>query len=188
MKKQKLFIVFLVIISANLAYGQMTDYFVPISYHNPLLKSGQFMTSLYFSQNNLKTELTSHDSESKDYSMHFSCFLGLTDWMTLSTKLRYIPEQNILEMTGDRLQEDTQKNTFHPEFILSLRPKPNFEIFGSFFLFRNQYSIGDATLQTYMIDPGTGEAIPFEQTTPGFDYKISGYELRCGFSYAGRLW
>ena len=146
------------------------------------------MTSLYFSQNNSMTEYSTQDSESKDYNMNFVCFLGLTDWMTLSTRLRYIPKQTILEMTGDRLQEDTQDATFHPEFILSLRPKPNFEIFGSVFLFRNQYVVGDATIRTGYFDPGTGDTITLDITEPGYDFKTSGYELRCGFSYAGRLW
>ena len=136
------------------------------------------MTSLYFSQNNSKTEYSTQDSESRGYSMNFACFLGLTDWMTLSTKLRYIPKQTILEMTGDRLQEDTQKNTFQPEVILSLRPKPNFEIFGSVFLFRNQYDVGDATMRIDYIDPSTGIPVPMEITEPGYDLKITGYPPR----------
>ena len=185
MKKQRFFLMLSVIFMVNMANAQMTDYLVPINYHNPLLRSGQFMTSLYFSQNNLKTELNSHNSESKDYSVHFACFLGLTDWMTLSTRLRYIPEQTILEMTGDRVQEDTQDATFHPEFILSLRPKPNIEIFGSVFLFRNQYAVGDAIKRS--IDPISGYPMP-DILIPGYDFKTSGYELRCGFSYAGSLW
>lgn len=188
MKKQISFFLFIAIFAANFASAQMMDYFVPISYHNPLLRSGQFMTSLYYSQNNSKTEMSTYDSERKEYSMNFAFFLGLTDWMTLSSRLRYIPQQTITEMTGDRLQEDTQDAAFHPEFVLSLRPKPNFEIFSSVSLLRDQYTIGGATVQVDYIDPVTGIPIPYEQTIPGYDYKISGYELRCGLSYAGRLW
>ena len=57
----------------------------PVGYQNPFLKSGQFISNLYFNSYRNTTDYELGDSNLGEYGINLSGYLGLTDFLTVST-------------------------------------------------------------------------------------------------------
>jgi hypothetical protein len=173
-------------------HAQNMEFYQPVGFNNPLLKSGQFITTLYYYNTSSKyvRDLDEYKNILKSFS--FASFLGITDAITLNVKLSLYPEQTIFErivVSGT----DQQNFNIKPEFVLSYRPIGNMEIFGSVLYNKNTTVFGEQTLLALVpfIDPQTGEVIyqTSEVTYGGApDLTFSNTTFTIGISYNGQLW
>ena len=178
MRKPTFFLLAFLVLGIHTAYSQMTDYYVPITYRNPILKSGQFMTNLYYSRTMSTTTHQGDESENMSYNFNLVGYIGITNWLTFSSRLVFYPEQTMAKYTGSQIGEDTKKQAFNPEFTLSFRPVNYLEIFGSLSLVKDNMAFGEKMVPGYE-DPVTG--IPFpDHTIPGYDIKSSGSSMIFG--------
>lgn len=93
---KRLFVLIGVCLVFNSLQAIMMDYMIPLGYQSPFLKSGQYVTSLYYysynNENESASETLPYMVNHGEYSVNFLGYLGLTDYITLSTRLGIYPE------------------------------------------------------------------------------------------------
>lgn len=126
-------------------------------------------------------------------NFNFNGYLGLTDFLTLSTRVAVYPDQKIQwETNGSTLKRKTDLYV-NPEITLSYRPIEDLEIFGTYNY--RQYTITEGPYSFLQevpigVDP-TGTVIYEEREvyTEGMDpIDTSTYFFRFGLTYSGKLW
>ena len=194
MKLNNLLIIVILYLSYELSNAQGLEFMQPVGYQNPFLKSGQFITNLYFYAHQSETEQTNYTRYNGSKNVNFIGYLGLTDYITISTRIAIYPTQKVVwESEGSTLKTENDFH-FNPEFILSYRPVESLEIYGSFNY--RQYTTTQEPYTTYTdfpigIDPETGDIIYELQeiNVEGRDpFDTSIYFLRFGLTYSGKLW
>jgi hypothetical protein len=182
----------------SLAHVQNLNRVVPIGYQNPFLVSGQFITTLYYYSNSNRTESPFDGDKSiyvdREYSVRWAGYLGLTNSLTLSTKLFVYPGQKIYWGEGVSNEKNTKKPNLNPQVTLSYRPLNDLEIFGSINYRRSETLFSPYTYQTMVpvgIDPETGVVVygPSKVTVgaaPQLEQKLT--VVKVGFTYSGCLW
>ena|SRR3990172_2579164 len=183
---------------AGLAQVQNLNRVVPIGYQNPFLRSGQYITTLYYYSNTDRTESSFDGYKSiyvdREYSVRWAGYLGLADNLTLSTKLFVYPRQEIHWGEGVSNAKDTQKANLNPQVTLSFRPSNDLEIFGSIDYRQMETFFSPYTYETTVpvgVDPETGQVIyePRMVTVgaaPQLEQKLT--VVKVGFTYSGCLW
>ncbi|MBN1407911.1 MAG: hypothetical protein JW956_08985 [Calditrichaceae bacterium] len=177
----------------NSLKAQQLEFMQPVGYQNPFLKSGQYITSLYYYsyESNYRYSNDTHHNGSK--YINIAGFLGLTDFLTLSTKIAVYPNQKMQWDTGESTMKRETDFYINPEITLSYRPIKSLEIFGSYNY--RQYTITQGPY-SYLQDvpigiDSTGTVIVEERRVydSGMDpYDTSSYFFRFGLTYSGRLW
>ena len=165
----------------------------PVGYQNPFLKSGQFISDLYLYsyRNTIDRELD--DTNFGEYSINLSGYLGLTDFLTVSTRLSAYPAQKTAWRSDGADGKREQSFNINPQITLSYRPIAYLEIYGSFDY--QQYEITSYPESYYTSVPvgidSTGQIIYedrkriIEAQAP---YTTSRYNFRFGLTYSGKLW
>ena len=177
----------------NSLHAQKLEHMLPVGYQSPFLKSGQFISNLYFYSHQSESNHSSYETNHGNYNLNFSGYLGLTDYQTLTTRIGVYPAQKTIWSTGSRTDKIENNLHFNPELILSYRPIKFLEVFGSV-----DYREYETTQEPYTYltersryDPNTHEIIYEEYMVEieGMDpYKTTRYFVRFGLTYSGRLW
>ena len=178
----------------NSLKAQQLEFMQPVGYQNPFLKSGQYITSLYYYSRITETERSDNLTKTGEYNINLIGYLGLIDNLTLKTLITVHPYQKIYWYSEGGSGNDKSKFYVDPEFTISYRPIEFLEIFGScnfsqYEIDRGPYSYYISTLVGY--DPETGAAIyePRLVTTQDKSvYDYTNYRFRFGLTYSGRLW
>ena len=177
----------------NSLHAQQLEYMQPVGYQNPLLKSGQFISSLYYFSKQSETEYSGHNTHFEDNNINFFGYLGLTDFLTLSTRLSIYPSQKIQWETGESTMKRKTDFYINPELTLSYRPIQYLEIFGSFNY--RQYTITQGPysfLQSVPVGIDSTGTVIYEERMAQVDgmdpMDSSSYYLRFGLTYSGKLW
>lgn len=191
---KRLLLLVSILFIVNSIQAQQLEFMQPVGYQNPFIKSGQFIANLYFYAHQSETEQTNYTRHNDIKNVNFISYLGVTDYITVSTRIAIYPAQKVVwESEGSTLKTE---NDFHinPELILSYRPIQSLEIYGSFNY--RQYTTTQGPYTTYTdfpigIDPETGNIIYElrEINVEGRDpIDTSIYFLRFGLTYSGKLW
>jgi len=176
------------------ANAQRLEYMQQVGYQNPFLKSGQFISNLYFYSFGNTSERDLGDTNFGEYSINLSGYLGLTDYLTFSTRITAYPEQKTYWRSGGEEGKREQSFNINPQITLSYRPMDYLEIYGSFDY--QQYEITSYPESYYTsfpagVDTTTGQII-YENRKIIMDaqepYTTSRYNFRFGLTYSGRLW
>ncbi len=105
--------------------------YMPVGFKNPFLKSGQYISTLSYSEDRIKGEIDSRAGyKVKEKTVRFTNYLGLTDRITLSAQSVFYPTQTVLRNFGDYSGNDKIEYYLKPNFILSYRFSKSFELFG----------------------------------------------------------
>jgi hypothetical protein len=120
-------------------------------------------------------------------------YLGITDQLTLTTRINYFPEQKIIWGENSTLDRSINLNV-DPELTLSYRPIEYLEIFGNFDY--HQYKTTQNATQVKVLvivdyDPSTGDPIYEERTLSSFGhppFTTTSTIFRIGVTYSGKLW
>jgi len=172
--------------------AQSLDYYIPAGFNNPMLKSGQFITSLYYTHSGSTTDVEEMITENSTKNWQFVGYLGLAEGFTLRADIGFYPEQTASEITSGGAGE--QKHTFHlrPDIILSYRPTSTLEIFGNFSYGKYTQQIGPRSVyQDVPVGVNPDGSYIYERrlvTQTGFDVDIKFTSIRMGISYYGNLW
>jgi len=173
--------------------AQRLELMQPVGYQTPFLKSGEFISNLYYFSMQSKMERTNYITKSGEYNINFTGYLGLTDNLVLRTHISAFPGQKISRYTKGSKGNDRIDFYIDPEITISYRPIRYLEIFGSFQY--TQYEITRGPYYDYMtfveIDPETGIATYNERLAVTRDEAVSDistYRVRFGLTYAGGLW
>jgi hypothetical protein len=166
----------------------------PVGYQNPFLKSGQYIAGLYYYSYQSETEYSNYDRYSRNNNINLVSYLGLTDYLTISTRIAIYPDQKINWSEGNSTQKRKTNFNINPELTLSYRPVNCLEIFSSFNY--RQYTTNEGPysyLQSVPVgfDSTTGSIIYEEQMfqVEAMDpMKTSSYFFKFGLTYSGRLW
>ena len=190
---KRLMILVSLIFIINSLQAQRLEYMQPVGYQSPFLKSGQFISNLYFNSHQSESNYSSYERNMGNYNLNFSGYLGLTDYLTLTTRLGIHPAQKTIWSTGSRTDKMENNLNFNPELILSYRPIEYLEIFGSVDYRKYETTQGPYTYLTERprYDPNTHEIIYEERMVEieGMDpYKTTRYIVRFGLTYSGKLW
>jgi hypothetical protein len=78
--------------------SQELDFYQPIGFVNPPLRSGHFITSAFYSQQNATTTQVGLKSDRLEQKIALIGYLGLTDYLTLQTNFTLFPDQTIYEL------------------------------------------------------------------------------------------
>ena len=173
--------------------AQQLEFMQPVGYQNPFLKSGQYITSLYYYMHESESNYSNYISHIGSEYLNLTGFIGLTDFLTLSTKIAVYPPQKIQWYTGENTMKRKNDFSVNPEITLSYRPIKSLEIFGSYNY--RQYTTTQGPY-IYMQDmpigiDSTGAVIVDEVRvfSPGMDpMDTSSYFFRFGLTYSGKLW
>ena len=160
-----------------------------------MLKSGQYISTLYLLDRYSKTEIRDDDpygNKNNEYSVNFRSYVGLTDNITLSASLSVHPEQTLSKRLygdgGDRI------NSFHimPAFVLSYRPKENIELFSSvdYASFTYSYKDSKSTIDSIIGFDNQGNPIyGTELIIPALpDMEVTSASVHVGVTFSGNLW
>jgi hypothetical protein len=175
------------------SYTQNIEYYVPAGFINPLLKSGQLITSLFYFGDQITTKQDMDKTKFSSKDINFLGYLGITDKLTLKTRLVLSPPQTIEEFVEGGTGGNKNKFSISPELSLSYRPKINFEIFSSIYYSNKTTQIGERGYYVEMpvVDPNTGNII-YQRvlvTAPARpDLNTTNTTVILGFSYIGKLW
>ena len=174
--------------------SQDMDYYLPVGFVNPPLRSGHFLTSIFYfnqyttiTQEGLKT-----DTPKREISL--IGYLGLTDYLTLQTNVTLIPDQTIYKLHHPQAGKDKLEFNIRPQFKLSYRPVSNFEIFGDLYFTDHTTEFGEKSrLQDVVvgIDPISGDPIIEKTliTQPALpSLQSQSTVVRFGFTYLGTFW
>ena len=187
------FILTVLFISQSLA--QQLEYMIPAGFNNPLLRSGQYITSLYIMDRYSKTDIKEDKigSERGEYSFNFSSYVGLTDRLTLSARLYFYPEQTLGKSLYGGGGDQMSSFRLTPSFVLSYRPKDNFELFSAFdySYYTVSYKASRTTLAHVIgVDefgnPIYGNDAVFIPANP--DMEVMSAVMRLGVTFTGSLW
>ena len=191
---KRLMILISLIFIINSLQAQRLEYLQPVGYQSPFLKSGQFISNLYFYSHQSESNHSLYETNMGNYNLNFSGYLGLTDYLTLTTRLGIYPAQKTSWSTGSRTNKTEDNLNFNPQLILSYRPIEFLEIFGSVDYRQYSKTQGPYTyvLETAVgVDPQSGEII-YEERTIDLEgmgtYETTRYAIRFGLTYAGKLW
>ena len=186
------YLVFLSMIS--ISYAQNIEYYIPAGFANPLLKSGQIITNLYYFGDQTQIKQDVGKIKLSRYDINFLGYLGLTDKITIKTRFILSPPQTIEEVTGESTGENTKNFSISPELTISYRPKINFELFSSIYYSNQTTNMGERGYYQDVpvgMDPITGEII-YEKRLMTYpaqpDLNTSEATFILGFSYIGKLW
>jgi hypothetical protein len=173
--------------------AQKIEHMQPVGYQNPFLRSGQFISGLYYYQSERVSDYTNEKSHFGDKNLTFAGYLGLTDFLTLSTRISVYPNQKIQWYTGESTMKRETDFYISPQLTLSYRPAEYLEIFSSLNYYKYTITQGSYTaLQPVSIlDPETGQIIVEERMVQmeGMDpTDINSYFFKFGLTYSGRLW
>jgi hypothetical protein len=184
--------IFLLILSTSL-YSQDLQYYIPAGFINPLLKSGEFVSSLYYFHDQIQTEQDISRIKYSRRDINFLGYLGITDKITLKTRFIISPPQTIQEVIEGGIGEKTSNFSFSPEITFSYRPISNIEIFSSVYYSDQTNQIGE---QGYYGEvpvgvDSTGNVIyerrlVTQSAQPDLNSKNTTFFI--GFSYIGKLW
>lgn len=181
----------LVLFSPLLA--QMSDYFIPAGFNNPFLKSGQFVTSLYYFQSAGETSiLEDSKTRSAERNINFTGLLGLTDHLTFRTDIAVYPKQTVYEIISGGSGSDKETLNIAPSLTLSYRPINNLEIFGNFDYRNFTRESGEKSRYQDVIVGVDNEGNPvyerqlYSYTSP--DYSVKSNSITIGISYLGKFW
>jgi hypothetical protein len=142
-----------------------------------------------------KTDINENESGTKrnEYSFNFNGYIGLTDNITLSARLNFLPEQTLAEGLYDRGGDQRTSFRIAPSFVLSYRPQDNFELFSAFDYSNYTLSYTDTrTNLTNVIgidefgNPIYGEDGILIPAIPDTD--IMSATIRVGVTFSGSLW
>lgn len=191
---KQLLLLFSIIFISNSLYSQQLEFMQPVGYQNPFLKSGQFIASLYSYSYQSETEYSDYDRYFRNNNINLVSYLGLTDYLTLATRIAIYPDQKINWSEGNSTQKRKNNFNINPELTLSYRPANSLEIFSSFNY--RQYTTTEGPysyLQSVPVgfDSTTGSIIYEErmfQVTAMNPMKTSSYFFKFGLTYFGRLW
>jgi hypothetical protein len=182
-----------VLLLAATAAGQVMDIYIPAGFNTPFLKSGKFITSLYYYNTNTVSEYGDQENQLANYNLNLVAYVGLTDQMTLKTNFIYTPAQTFSEILAGGMGKDKLESYFSPQFVLAYRPTKSIEIFGDYFYQSQTRVIGDKSL--YQDVPvgvdGDGNIIYERQLVaqPGLgNIMTRTTTFRIGISYIGSLW
>ena len=185
-------ILFIFLISSTV-FGQITDIYIPAGFNNPLLKSGNFITSLYYYNSNTLSEYDDREDKLANYNFNLVGYIGVTDQITLKTIFVYSPAQTYSEITKGGMGEDKSKSYLSPQIVLSYRPSNSIEIFGDFFYQKQTREFGDKSF--YQDVPvgvdDQGNIIYEKQLVTQYSAGSSNYRttaVKIGISYIGNLW
>ena len=195
MKIRLLFIMFYVFAFISLVLCQNMDYYQPVGFSNPPLRSGNFLTTVYYyhqlatlTQNNLETDTPKRE-------INVAGYFGLTDNLTVQTNLIFYPEQTIYELGEPQVGKDKLKFNIRPQVTHSYRPLSNFEIFTDLSIINQTIEYGEKEFLRDVpvaYDPLTGEPtiveqrLVFQPALPAV--KSESTVIRFGFTYLGTLW
>jgi hypothetical protein len=195
MNKRFLFSFFIIVMLTGTTYSQQLEHMIPVGYNNPFLKSGQYITSLYFSGHfsEYDNKETQNGTQSRQYSVNFTGLIGLTNKVTLATHLNFYPEQTLDKRLygggGDRI------SNFYvsPAFVLSYRPKENLELFSSVDYSNYSLSFNDSKSSIPRIIglDEFGNPVYSEDTIiipAQSDIDVMSAFIRVGITYSGKLW
>jgi hypothetical protein len=167
--------------------AQSIYHYWPVGFHNPVLESGQFIStgSMSYSKSKLVGYTT---SPSANYSM--VNYLGLTEKLTACLSFSVYPRQTITITDGYR---DKQKFSFNPGLTLSCRPTAKSELYGNFSYFSKTTDFGDRTYSVNepYFDPSTGSYVykVVKYIQPGNpDQRNTNVSAQIGFTLIGNLW
>jgi hypothetical protein len=193
MYSKHLLLILGIIFIIHVLQAQQLEYMQPVGYQNPFLKSGQFISSLYYYTLQTESDFTNSDVHTGDKNFNFTGYLGLTDFLTLSTRVVVFPDQKIhWETDGSTMKRNTDFYV-NPEITLSYRPIEALEIFGSYNY--RQYTISQGPysfLQDAPIGADSTGTIIYEERkvyTEGMNpIDTNTYFFRFGLTYSGKLW
>jgi len=183
---------FLLIMSTSL-HSQNFQYYIPAGFTNPLLKSGEFVSSLYYFNDQIQTKQDISKIKYSRNDINFLGYLGITDNITLRTRFIISPPQTIQEVIEGGIGEKTNNFSFSPEITFSYRPKANLEIFSSVFYSDQTIQIGEQGFYDEVpvgVD-STGNVIYERRLVSQAaqpDLKSKNTTFFIGFSYIGKLW
>ena len=186
------FFLYMFIISSTI-FGQINDIYIPAGFNNPFLKSGKFITSLYYYNYNSGFEYGGQEDKLTNYNLNLVGYLGLTDQITLKTNIVYSPTQTYSKITKGGVGEDKSDLYLSPQIVLSYRPSNSIEIFGDFFYQNQTVVMGNKSVyQDVPIGVDGNGNIIYEKrliTQPSLGNSISKTTtFRMGISYFGNLW
>ena len=170
------------------------DYYQPAGFANPPLRSGHFLTSVFYSHQLATQTVAEMKTDRPEKEIILAGYLGLTDFLTLQTNIAIIPDQTILELRDPQVGKDKLKFNIRPQVMLSYRPLSNLEIFGDFYFINQTTDYGEkGTMRDVPveIDPITGIPIyeprlVFQPAGPSIEFEST--MIRFGFTYLGTLW
>ncbi len=183
---------FLLIMSSSLL-SQNFQYYIPAGFTNPLLKSGEFISSLYYFNDQIQTKQDISKIQYSRKDINFLGYLGITDNITLKTRFIISPSQTVQEVIEGGVGEKTNNFSFSPEITLSYRPKANLEIFSSVYYSDQTIQIGEQGFYDEVpvgVD-STGNVIYERRLVSQAvqpDLKSKNTTFFIGFSYIGKLW
>ena len=85
------FVLSIFLISST-SFGQITDIYIPAGFNNPFLKSGKFITSLYYYNNSSFSEYDEREDKLTNYNLNLVGYMGLTDQITLKANFVFFQE------------------------------------------------------------------------------------------------
>jgi len=174
-------------------FGQTTEIYIPAGFNNPFLKSGKFITSLYYYNYNSYSAYADREDKSTNYNLNLVGYIGLTDQITLKANFVYSPAQTYSEITEGGMGEDKSKSYLSPQIVLSYRPSNSIEIFGDFYYQKQARELGDKSFyQEVPVGVDEDGNLIYEKrlvTQPGvgsLNYRTTSFKI--GISYMGNLW
>jgi len=195
MRRQFRIITFAILFSFISNYAQNIEHMIPAGFNNPFLKSGEYISTFYFNSLNSESNVNEGISGFRrdEYSLNMRSYLGITDDITLSTRLFVFPKQTVSKSMfgdgGDRI------NTFNirPEIILSYRLEKNIEIFGAIDYLKYTSSFKDSyfTATVPVGQDGSGNIIYEEREVVQLamsDRSNSFANIKVGVTITGNLW
>ena len=197
MTRKMLQVSIILILALSYSSAQQLEHMIPVGYQSPFLKSGQFITSMYYNSYSTKFERLGDDIEGwtrfGEYSVNMVGYLGLTDNLTLSTKLFFYPKQNINWTNEDGNGENSNNFNVSPELTLSFRPYSGLEVFGTFHYQGTTTEYGPYTYfsnEPIGIDEDGNVIYELRERTmsPGADLETQHIRFKVGLTYSGRLW
>jgi hypothetical protein len=192
-------VVLLIVLISSFCLAQDLQYYRPVGFQNPLLKSGQFISSISYYHSAIEStwdtnDLSYTDTRQSDQYLDMFGYLGLTDNLTINANLNVYPSQIYNEIIKNGSGKNKIKLNVRPNIVLSYRPNANIEIFGNLYYINETRKQGDQTVSGLVpigYDPNTGEAIyetAFFKRSGLPDLNINGNNFRLGITYIGELW
>ena len=188
------FTILMLLVFTALTFAQNLEYYRPVGFQNPLLKSGQYIMSAYYHYENQESERDVNLSETNRYNLATSGYLGVTDKMTLSTNFNFFPRQTTFQEHGETKAQNYENLNLQTEVTLSYRPRQNLEFWGTAYYTSRKTNYGERTSwgTAYVgEDPETG-AIRYEEkeiVQPGqHPLKTTNSHFRVGFTLTGNAW
>jgi len=182
-----------IILITHTLQAQELEFMQPVGFQNPFLKSGQLISSLFYYERQAEIDFTNNDVHTGDKNFNFNGYLGLTDFLTLSTRVALYPDQKIQWETDGSTRKRKTDLHVNPEITLSYRPIEALEIFGTYNY--RQYTTTQGAysyMQEVPIDVDSTGTVIYEERevhTEGMNpVDTRTYFFRFGLTYAGKLW